>query len=131
LSLRNEELQGVESFFAIPVAQPVKNTAAFVETKGSVCLPSSKKFVTEPYHKPVEPSPPSNKLFLTIHAKIAKQSLTLVFRIKCRHSKFPPCVTHVRRIIPPSLRHSGIWLKVQIVKSFSIISSTFLFPSSF
>jgi hypothetical protein len=36
LSLGNEELQGVESFFAISVAQPVKNTAAFVETKGSV-----------------------------------------------------------------------------------------------
>jgi hypothetical protein len=52
LSLGNEELQGVESFFAISVAQPVKNTAAFVQTKGSVCQPPSKKFVTELYHKP-------------------------------------------------------------------------------
>jgi hypothetical protein len=48
LSIRNEEFQGVETFFATSVAQPVKNTAAFVETKG---LPSSKKSVTERYHK--------------------------------------------------------------------------------
>jgi len=36
LSHRNEKLQGVESLFAISVAQPVKNIAAFVEVKGSV-----------------------------------------------------------------------------------------------
>jgi len=36
LSHRNEKLQGVESLFAISVAQPVKNIAAFVEAKGSV-----------------------------------------------------------------------------------------------
>jgi hypothetical protein len=43
LSLRNEEFQGVESFFATSVAQPVKNTAAFVETKGSAWLTAFKE----------------------------------------------------------------------------------------